>query len=1398
MTTRQKVLWGLMSLLLGFSALSASLREQTVNAAGLPSGYTESYTIKTYSPLYSNFAHSVYHSSAGDQLTLTWYPTDTDNICSNDGILAYVDGAALSASSYATPYTSTCTGTFNIGKSIYVESGKSVGASVVSGSVTLSGYGSSSYSYTSWNAWRDWSTAVGTSEVKLTSSYTTDADSDKDGVSDSKDNCSTTSNADQKDSDSDSMGDACDSYTCTSSTGTGTYSGLSCTTCTDTLSTSSTYGKTTSFSCWSSGTSISGSNSKSVYYTDDTGNYCYEYWMGSSTSSYKINNVSCWQNTSGSTSGYEKYAKEVTCTSGTKSNGSWCEDCIVTATGATYTDSYSGSSSCGSTTGGGDTTPDDDDDDDSGDGDVITDCFTWTDVNGACVGYDIWSTNDEGESCVLYTGWTDLYCYTTYSTCTDSTQGDLDCSTCKDSKGNTTSESCWIPYDDNYDYDNEENWSTYCTYSLEGTNGYRSKCYNDSGKLVNSNFWQYTSTATTGDDYDSSWKKKYQENATCEWFEDESGSSYYGSSWCEVCTTPSGEVLDLGYDSCGDDSDDDWDDTCVEWDSRGNCIEYEDEDEDDEDTCEVWDDECEEDEQDDHWDDYYSVDIEWMWDSLDWLEDSLKQFSRFEKRMEHVIKEYEDANKWMEEDKEWLEEEGINTSFLDAIIAAREEEIASMEDDKSSIPDWYENFELTVKAIESALENAPEELTSEEGDAYNLFIRKGDLFYLISSVFDMKTSVPQMWGGYLEWQKEVEKTLARIGDSEIPDDIQDDLDEAYGYQDEFVEARKGLMGSPTEDVFTLLGDMPAYSVEDLLDNEELREEVRDFLDGDYWDVSDAFYDAQNDIWNLSYDNQFMWDVANELYEVQWKAQSQKWIREEVANMREDIGLVVEVFEMLEGKITDKVIAANIDDVLSITDKAYLMLDEIEADAENVDADEMEDFWSDLDELGRYVQPRMEKVLSHVDKYESKLNLSDSEKDLLRQLEEMFQNDQACYDCGDRMRDVYDPGVVDIMENYVTKDTLNELLAQIQASVIDTLVQYIDQEIAQKIMAAVATHVDEFQKEKFGEDFANKLMENQAVVLSSAELIDFDAVNVGSEFNQEVKELENVYEEIIQLPMPDETLAAEVADHLTDVATLINGDVKPTEGELTDLIEEGEHWLEECEMSIYENHLAFKEEGISYFSDTEIWYKDAVLEGNGTYWEGTKNPDGSLTYMYNPSGITGRNEALKMVLAAYGYSETGGGDNWWTGWENTGKNLGLGLVQKDLTQIITRGEAMRLIYEVGKFDDPGAFAKIFPDLGEGDDWKPALALYYADIVTGDGDTGNVRLNETLNRAEMAALVIRTVGVEETNEWAEDGGALQSYNGAVHVAEESDEERIQGLFSAFLNLLKNLLPTNLFRF
>ena len=122
-----------------------------------------------------------------------------------------------------------------------------------------------------------------------------------------------------------------------------------------------------------------------------------------------------------------------------------------------------------------------------------------------------------------------------------------------------------------------------------------------------------------------------------------------------------------------------------------------------------------------------------------------------------------------------------------------------------------------------------------------------------------------------------------------------------------------------------------------------------------------------------------------------------------------------------------------------------------------------------------------------------------------------------------------------------------------------------------------------------------------------------------------------------------------------------------------------------------------------------------------------------------------------------------------------------MVNDDLIRPVSRGEMMRLIYEVGHFSEPTEFSGNFPDVGPSDDWKAAEAMFDGGIFAGDGLTGNARLYDTLNRAESAAVINRAAQWKEDNEFL-----TQDVNRMLQRPSSTHQ------FLTFRGFLKALLP------
>lgn len=859
--------------------------------------------------------------------------------------------------------------------------------------------------------------------------------------------------------------------------------------------------------------------------------------------------------------------------------------------------------------------------------------------------------------------------------------------------------------DDSDDYSDTGTGASTCTTTTESDGLQCNECTDENGDRTSYSCW-YSNTSSSAT------------TSVCEYYIDEDGLL------CSECTDDEGNLQGL---SCWEDNysssygDDSWKDkytegtTCT-YDQTDNgywCEEcVTDSGEVVTNTCDDGEDEDNEDDREEEDDDKYILygDDD---DQYYWLEDALDEFIRLKERVEFLMEQTDHVVDYLKQDKEWMGEDGFDAPFLDELIEKQEANKASASGLLTVIDDYSEEWADDLDAYEEDNSSVDVSTLSQK-------------YFLVSNMYGGLLHGYEMKGAFLEWNKEEQKALVRIEASggTIDDEMQSDLDYFEGVVEDYYAALQDYIAIVADAAVVIDGvDVSNASQSTSLDITS--------------DQVEAGIDAMNE---LTSQERELWDVISKLYEAQSTFQGQDWIKEEVSMLRDEIGVVEAAFNVLKEKVNDTSVLPPIEEVLDVIEKAYDMLDAIEAAAdETEDSEEMESLWMSLEQLGEYVQPRMEEVMEYLDKHLDELDLSAEEKDLIEIMLDMEESMEECPRC-DRLDDAYDPYTAEIIKRYLDDEMVDDLINEITASVMATLSEYLDADMADKVMAAVIAHMEQFKKDRYGEDFANTLLSNQNTAFEGMAAVDFSAMDLPA-LREEVNDLETLYADFENMPLPDAELAEDVGDFWKEVAEVAGAE--PTEEDMKGLVEEGQGLYEECEAQKYEYFLSMKDvpgpfdEG---YEDT--WYAPYVFSGLGDKWEGYKE-DGNLTYIYGPTNTTLRAEALKMVLSAFGYEVTESSEDWIAPWQSKGSSLGLTLASEDLTQSVTRGEVFRLIYEVADMDEPAACEGVFPDVGSSDDCKPAVALYEAGIVTGDGETGNARLYENLNRAEMAALIERAV-------------------------------------------------------
>ena len=1118
------------------------------------------------------------------------------------------------------------------------------------------------------------------------------------------------------------------SFTSTSTASTNTYPSssscvsstegtLSCSTCKDTS------GATTSKSCWPGPTSTSTSTTSQTkscdYSVSSEGLLC----MSCKNTAGDVNSTSCWKNTSATSTYYssnnpdtfysnnDRYTYGAHCEYDVTKN--WCEVCTQSGK------------------------------------EVRNTCTSSTNTN---------TTNTSTQTTPTTT--TNTYASNTCTNTAADSSG-MQCSTCTDSSGKLTNKSCWIQSSGS----NSTPTTKACDYYTE--NGlYCMTCKDTSGKTNSMNCWSpATETASYGNggysDAFYSNNDRYTKGGRCEYPNITSNTTttvgYSASTWCEICSIGGKEVKN----SCSTS-------TNVlntkEVKTLSNFCEYV-QDSTTGTYCnicygsasEVTSKKCDEGTSNTISTTDLAAQVKSMKESLKYRDQDLLEFSRFGNRIDRKIADYQEKVSRINKDFAWMEEENLDTSELDEIISEMESKIAELKTLKSDVANEYSNFQSEIvieKAAVTYISGTSSKLTWDHTDAAWLIVRRGDKFQALRDLFEGQLSYYEMMDNYLEWSKERAVLIIRyeMQNLEIDSDSESELQKGVDLIEDMDSAFEAYLDEG-ESLENVLSSFPSESTVESLLVKETRETFRSYFDDTLSPSWSSLRNARETLQNYSQDISTLWDVINQLYQLQSNQYNQQFLEEEITTIKEDISIIEAAFQALTGKVPKK-IQLKIDDILSVLPQVTKMLADME---KNGSSDESTESFKRLEKYGQYVDPKLTSIIEYLGTGFSSLKLTATQASVVKTFMTMdFSNDDeydrgpypngqtGCTNCEQTLTGIYGSDVAAQLTEIIREQVMTELVAQLSSSLADSLSEYLDSETAGKVLKIVLENLDRLKGTKVGEELSNQILQNNTTVLDEVSSVDLSDLKSDSTFKDEYSDLKDLSTEFQEIPVPDSEMATQISNYWSDVADVVSD---PTEAELQTLVTQGETLYDLAVESKYEYHLGFKD--VPYVFDEEYdesvnWYSEYVVSGamDGR-WEGYKDSAGNATYQFGPSDTTLRAEGLKMVLSAYDYeaASSSSGSAWWEGWKETGDDLGVSLVDQDLTTPITRAEIARMIYEAGDMEAPDSFSGYFPDVTESDDWKPIEAAYEAGIFTGDGDTGTFRPYSSLNRAESAAVINR---------------------------------------------------------
>ena len=306
------------------------------------------------------------------------------------------------------------------------------------------------------------------------------------------------------------------------------------------------------------------------------------------------------------------------------------------------------------------------------------------------------------------------------------------------------------------------------------------------------------------------------------------------------------------------------------------------------------------------------------------------------------------------------------------------------------------------------------------------------------------------------------------------------------------------------------------------------------------------------------------------------------------------------------------------------------------------------------------------------------------------------------------------------------------------------VEYVTEEIDSEDMDEYVKHFeDENAKDMYTKVFNNlDVLDEKAVKMLEYSTALFEVVedlDVENYEGPEYEILKNLYEDSFVL------LSEESSENMVSLWKEIIAAVESGETDFKAYVEKVANILKENDEDLVE-------EGVQYYDvkfEEESWYYDEVMGlKNEGILTGYKDSEGELTGYFAPEATITYAEMLKLALevSQQGAStetptDTSAIGQWYEGYVAQAESLDLSVLGADWNSNITRHDAVVLISEVlGLYKNVDAYNGEFPDVSTSDpDSIHFAAVYEYGVFTGDADTGKLRPDDTMNRAEAAKVV-----------------------------------------------------------
>lgn len=523
----------------------------------------------------------------------------------------------------------------------------------------------------------------------------------------------------------------------------------------------------------------------------------------------------------------------------------------------------------------------------------------------------------------------------------------------------------------------------------------------------------------------------------------------------------------------------------------------------------------------------------------------------------------------------------------------------------------------------------------------------------------------------------------------------------------------------------------------------------------YYDETGTFYTYEEG----NYEEEDYEDLYYEAADEEHFMRQQESMKEELDGLHEELSGIQEILSKLEGASTpNSRVSSALTELISLAEKGISALEKMEAALEEglSDEDTLEAFWDSMDSLGDAAETHMEVIQEWLEEDSAAASLLTDEElgfMLMDFEDEDYSDDEIADYLSGQYADLADDFDFESFAEGVSPEEMDKIFRYINDALMQELLNYMDDEQASEILTKMMN-----QLPVFGDKGAN-LMQNTTEVLAVMEGLDFKDFTSSDELDQ----LEKLYEET------KSTLVTEGSkDDLKEIwsnvkEALMAGSV--SEETMKTYIEEVDSALEENKKDlVLEDEVEFYDATL----DENAWYFDDLADArDADIISGDKDANGNPTGYVRPGDEVTKGEALKMILEGAGLGGSSGSASdsdvagkWYESYVKTAEELGLPY-QGDWDEACDRGTvaawtAEVFVGDVANLDiNDFEYEGTFDDVSESDpNVEYYQAVYEYGIFTGDDGTGDLRPDDSINRAETTKVVMTAVeAVVETVEAGE---------------------------------------------